>query len=124
MLGREAPIRAPFLDSLLHPDDVKNVLSWINDPAKFRDEGTEEEWEAFAAVCQDRYGFDPRKDSTITGAEKLGQQDGNWKIAWRRLAEAPASYRAIPDRLREAKPREDATHARPKGVLAAGQRVS
>ena len=114
VLSRDAPLRSPFLDSLLHPDDVKNVLSWINDPAKFRDECTEEEWEAFAAVGQDRYGLDPLKDSPITGAEKLGQQDGNWKIAWRRLAEAPASYRAIPDRLREAKPEKTLPMLDPK----------
>ena len=58
--------------------------------------------------------FLQKKDSTITGAEKLGQQDGNWKIAWRRLAEAPASYRAIPDRLREAKPEKTLPMLDPK----------
>ena len=103
-LRRETPIRAPFLDGLLHPDDVKNVLNWINDPKEFRKACTDEELEAFAAVCLERYGLDPRKDSAVTGAEKLGQQDGNWKMAWRRLAEAPAAYRNILDRLREAKP--------------------
>ena len=103
-LHRETPLRAPFLDGLLHPDDVKNVLRWINDPMAFRDECTIEEWEAFAAVCRERYNLDPHKDGPITGAEKLGQQNGNWKLAWQRFAEAPSSYRAIPDRLREAKP--------------------
>ena len=46
----------------------------------------------------------PDKDGPVTAAEKLGQQHGNWDMVWRRFAEAPASYRAIPDRLREAKP--------------------
>ena len=103
-LHREAPLRAPFLDGLLHPDDVKNVLSWINDPMAFRDECTIEEWEAFAAVCRERYNLNPQNDGPITGAEKLGQQNGNWKLAWQRFSEAPSSYRSIPDRLREAKP--------------------
>ena len=103
-LRREAPLRAPFLDGLLHPDDVKNVLSWVNDPTVFRDECSIGEWEAFAAVCRERYNLDPQKDSPIAGAEKLGQQDGNWKLAWQRFTEAPSSYRSIPDRLREAKP--------------------
>ena len=40
----------------------------------------------------------------MTAAEKLGQQHGGWDMVWRRFAEAPASYLAIPDRLREAKP--------------------
>ena len=103
-LRREAPLRAPFLDGLLHPDDVKNVLSWINDPLKFQNDSTPEEWEAFGTVCRVRYSLDPQKDSPITGAEKLGQQDGNWRLAWQRFTEAPSSYRSIPDRLREAKP--------------------
>ena len=103
-LRRETPLRAPFLDGLLHPDDVKNLLSWINDPKAFRDECTVEEWEAFAAVCRERYSLDLQKDSPITGAEKLGQQDGNWRLAWQRFTEAPSSYRVIPDRLREARP--------------------
>ena len=103
-LHREAPLRAPFLDGLLHPDDVKNVLRWINDPVKFQNDSTPEEWQAFAAVCRERYSLDPQKDSPITGAEKLGQQNGNWRLAWQRFTEAPSSYRSIPDRLREAKP--------------------
>ena len=56
------------------------------------------------ALCESHYDFHPEKDGQVTAAEKLGQQTDNWDMVWRRFAEAPASYVAIPDRLREAKP--------------------
>ena len=56
------------------------------------------------ALCESYYDFHPDKDSPVTAAEKLGQQQGNWGIVWQRFAEAPATYSTIPARLREAKP--------------------
>ena len=103
-IHRAAPLRAFFLDGLIHPDNVKNVLRWLNDPKGFQDECSDQEWEAFVALCESHYDFQPDKDGPVTAAEKLGQQNGNWDLVWRRFAEAPASYGAIPDRLREAKP--------------------
>lgn len=103
-IQRAAPLRALYLDGLIHPDNVKNVLRWLNDPKGYRDECSGQEWAAFAALCENHYDFNPEKDSPITAAEMLGQQQGNWKTAWRRFAEAPASYRAIPQFLRQAKP--------------------
>ena len=103
-IHRAAPIRAFYLDGLIHPDNVKNVLRWLNDPKGYRDECSDQEWAAFLALCESHYDFHPDKDGQVTAAEKLGQQYGNWDMVWRRFAEAPASYVAIPDRLREAKP--------------------
>ena len=103
-IHRAAPLRAFYLDGLIHPDNVKNVLRWLNDPKGYQDECSDQEWAAFVALCESHYDFHPDKDGPVTAAEKLGQQHGNWDMVWRRFAEAPASYRAIPDRLREAKP--------------------
>ena len=103
-LRRAAPLQSPFLHGLLQPDDVRNVLNWINDPTAFQDDQSPEEWGAFAALCKERYDLDPMKDSPITGAEKLGRREGNWEMVWQRFNESPASYRSIPERLREAKP--------------------
>jgi len=103
-LRREAPIRAPYLNGLLHPDHVKDVLRWIDDPTGFRSSSTGEEWQGFLDLCQDRYGFHPERDGPITAARLLGQRDGLWGTVWRRFAEAPAAYRAVPDVLRKARP--------------------
>ncbi len=103
-IRQAAPLRAFYLDELVLPDNVRNVLHWLNDPEGFRDNCSDQEWAAFLALCESQYDLQPDKDSPVTAAEKLGQQQGNWNMAWRRFAEAPASYRAIPDRLRDAKP--------------------
>ena len=103
-IHRAAPLRAFYLDGLIHPDNVKDVLRWLNDPKGYQDECSDQEWAAFVALCESHYDFHPDKNGPVTAAEKLGQQHGNWDMVWRRFAEAPAPYRAIPDRLREAKP--------------------
>ena len=103
-IRQAAPIRALYLDRLIHPDDVKNVLRWLNDPKGYRHECSDQEWAAFVALCESRYEFHPDQDGQVTAAEKLGQRSGKWDMVWRRYAEAPASYAAIPDLLREAKP--------------------
>ena len=103
-IQQAAPLRAFYLDGLIHPDNVKNVLRWLNDPMGYRDECSDQEWAAFVALCESHYDFHPDKDSPITAAEMLGQQQGSWQKVWQRFSEAPVSYSAIPDLLREAKP--------------------
>ena len=103
-IRQAAPLRAFYLDGLIHPDTVKNVLQWLSDPKGYRDECSDQEWAAFVALCQSHYDFHPNRDSPVTVAEKLGHQQGNWGMVWRRFAEAPASYITVPDRLRDAKP--------------------
>lgn len=103
-LRREAPIRAPFLNGLLHPDHVKDILSWINDPTGFQASLNAEAWAGFVELCRDRYGFHPEEDGPITAARLLGGRNGSWSTVWRRFAEAPATYRAVPEVLRQARP--------------------
>ena len=88
-IHQAAPIRAFYLDGLIHPDNVKNVLRWLNDPKGYRGECSDQEWAAFVALCESHYDFHPDKDGQMTAAEKLGQQYGNWDMVWRRFAEAP-----------------------------------
>ena len=104
MLHSEAPLRSIYLDGLLHPDYVRDVLRWLNDPRMYREQSTEQEWAAFAALCQSRYDFHPDRDDPVTAAERLGQRDGNWGMVWRRFAESPATYSTLPGLLRQAKP--------------------
>lgn len=101
---REAPIRAPYLNGLLHPDHVKDVLRWLDDPSAFRASSTAEEWAGFVDLCQDRYEFHPEHDGPITAARLLGLRDGSWRTVWQRFAEAPGVYRAVPETLRKARP--------------------
>jgi hypothetical protein len=103
-MHRAAPIRSGYLNGLLHPDEVKSVLRWLNDPVGFRAAADPTGWAAFVGLCKTRYEFDPEKDGPITAAQLLGQRGGMWDTVWRRFAEAPATYTAVPDALRKGRP--------------------
>ena len=105
-LLKNAPLRAAYLDSLMHPNSVRDVLRWLDAPQGYRGGCSEQEWAAFVALCENHYEFQPDRDSLVTVAGKLGERDGNWEMVWQRFAEAPERYRMIPDRLREAKPQK------------------
>jgi hypothetical protein len=103
-LRREAPLRTAFFDTLLHPDEVRNLLQWLNAPDAYRQASDGNAWAAFRALCRSKYGFGPNTDGEITAARLLGERDGAWEVVWRRFREAPTSYGRIPDLLRAARP--------------------
>ena len=104
VLRAEAPIRAPFLNSLLHPDEVRRVLDWLSAPEAMRSSVTSEEWSAFADLCRTQYDFDPDADGPIAATRLLGQRNGQWDGVWQRFEEAPARYTTLPEKLRQARP--------------------
>lgn len=115
-LRKEAPLRAPFFDALLNPDEVRRLLLWLNDPAGYRRRVSGEEWEAFCQLCQRKYGFHPDKDGPVHAAQQLGKQYGNWAQVWDRYAEAPHSYPHLPELLRNARPVQLALFERRSGT--------
>jgi hypothetical protein len=105
-LQKQAPLKAAFFDALLNPDDARNLLLWLNNPAEYVKRCAPEEWAAFCQLCKSKYGFHPEQDGEITGARKLGERQGAWARAWQRFAEAPQAYPNLPDRLRNARPQQ------------------
>ena len=103
-IQRAAPIKEQYLFGLLNPDDVRSLLSWLNDPEGYSNRITREEWTAFCGVCKQKYQFNPEKDGPITAAEKLGIKYGVWYQVWERYSEMPQSFPNIPDLLRSARP--------------------
>ena len=103
-LRKEAPLRTAFFDALLHPDDVRNVLQWLNAPDAYQQANDGNAWVAFRALCKSKYGFDPQTDGEVTAARFLGEREGAWEVAWSRFREAPVAYPNIPDLLRAGRP--------------------
>ena len=103
-LRKEAPLRAPFFDALLNPDEVRRLLSWMDDPKGYPLQITPAEWAAFCNLCNRKYGFHPQYDGELAAGERLGQPKGEWELIWQRFLEAPAAYPNIPDLLRGARP--------------------
>jgi hypothetical protein len=103
-LKQAAPLKAPFLNTLLNPDEARSILLWLNDPEHYQTSLSPEEWEAFIVLCQSKYSLDPEKQSSVDAAQLLGQGDGAWKLIWDRFAEAPTTYTKIPELLQRARP--------------------
>lgn len=102
---REHTIDASRLLALVVPDDVRELLAWMNDPdatrARTQAAGT---WTALVGTVRSSYGLDVEKDTVITAAGMLGRREGRWDLVWRRYAESAAQYPAIPDLLDKARP--------------------
>lgn len=106
-LQRESPLKAAFFDTLLNPDEARNLLLWLNDPAGYLQRCSKGEWAAFCSLCASKYGFHPEKDGPITGARLFGlHQDAAWGVVWNRFAEAPHAYPNLPELLRSARPEQ------------------
>jgi len=105
-LRQQAPLRAPFFDTLLHPDHMRRLLKWLDDPQGYPTQLTAEEWQSFCALCRDKYAFDPPADGPLTAAGRLGARYGAWAAVWERYEEAPAAYPNLPGLLRQAQPRQ------------------
>jgi hypothetical protein len=107
-LRRAAPLRSAFFDELLTPDLARNLLLWLNDPARYRRTSTDDEWASFRGKCQSTYQLDPEEVGPIAVAEQLGLHETDaWDLAWQRFLESPESYPGIPERLRAARPTKD-----------------
>ena len=100
-------LEAMDFDALLSPDPVKALLMWLNDPVTTRSSWTNEEWDAFEAVCKASFKFSPSSDGELTEAEFLAKGEGKWEEVWRRFTEAPELYPKLPDLLRRTKPPSD-----------------
>jgi hypothetical protein len=105
-LRKAAPLKAAYFDKLLNPDEVRRILSWLNDPINYPKRLTAAEWAAFCSLCRQKYQFHPEQDGPLSAARLLAGQTGNWQLVWTRYVEAPATYPALPERLRAAGPRQ------------------
>jgi len=104
-LNANAPIDASYLNALLNPDPVRQMLSWMNQPDEEKRLMTAEDdgkWPAFVGVSKHRFGLDPERDGAVTAAEKLAAAEGEWSMAWSRFKESPQRYPHLPDLLRRA----------------------
>lgn len=112
-LKQAAPLKAGFLNQLLHPDAVRQLLLWLNDPEGFQNSLDNAAWGAFVALCQQKYGFHPVKDGPLLAATKLGSQQSDWELVWQRFMEMPAAYPGLSTLLAQARPPQQSLFAEP-----------
>lgn len=99
-------LEAEDFDRLLSSDVVRDLLRWMSEPAKAKEQMGPQRWAAFCNQCRAQFGLDPGKDGEIAAGERLGRGEGPWADVWERFAEAPRAYPGIPDLLRRSKPQK------------------
>lgn len=95
---------AEFLNNLLFPDLIPNLLKWMCKGDSFLKQMDAGRRDVFINLCKNQYEFEPDHKDIISIAKKLGEQKGNWKYVWQLYANAPKKYTEIEDLLRSAKP--------------------
>lgn len=97
LVGR--PIDAAWLDGLLAPNPIRDILQWMNNPARAQSSWQEAHWDVFASRCLKDYRFDPVKDGELVAAEKLAARRGPWAAVWELYRDAYASFPAVAELL-------------------------
>lgn len=95
---------AEFLNNLLFPDLIPNLLKWMCKGDSFLKQMDSGRRDVFINLCKNQYEFEPDHKDIISIVKKLGEQKGNWKYVWQLYANAPKKYTEIEDLLRSAKP--------------------
>lgn len=107
LLRQNVPLRASWLDGLLHPDEVRSLLLWLNNPSAHCASLQPSEWQAFTSLCRQKYHFDPERDGELNAAELLGEGGGPWDVAWERYKESPLAYPRLAGLLAQVAPPVD-----------------
>lgn len=99
-------LEAEDFDRLMVGDQPRDLLRWMSDPARSREEYEGRgKWHAFCNRCREDYRFDPETDGELTAGERLGlHDDAAWMGLWRRYCESPVAYPGIPELLTRSKP--------------------
>lgn len=95
---------ASFFDGLVAPDPVRDILVWMNEPLKTKNEWNGNRWHVFIERCQKDYRFHPEKDGELSAAEKLAQHEGNWNPVWNLYCDSFGRFPNVYDLLSKLSP--------------------
>ena len=104
ILKGKTQLDAAFLNNLLFPDLIPNLLKWMCKGDSFLQQMEKGRSEVFKNLCKNQYDFEPDYKDIKATSEKLGAQRGNWKYVWQLYANAPKKYPEIEALLRLSKP--------------------
>ena len=93
-------LEADDFDRLIIGDPIRDLLSWMSDPASFRARNDSGRWATFRTVCAREFDLDPEQDGEQKAGDTLLLGGGKWDAVWQRFCEAPKVYRGISALLR------------------------
>jgi len=104
ILQGKSILDSDFLNNLLFPDLIPNILTWMCKGDLFLQQMDGGRRNIFINLCNSQYEFEPDHRDIIAIAKKLGEQRGKWKYIWQLYANAPKKYTEVEEFLRAAKP--------------------
>lgn len=81
-------LEAADFNKLVSNDPVRDLLTWMNDPAAVKERWDEHRWQALVGICDSEYQFNPDKDGELAAAELLCARQGIWEAVWQRYVES------------------------------------
>lgn len=100
--GRQ--INAAWLDSLLAPNPIRDILFWMNDPNQAQYQWAGGRWDIFSSRCKKDFGLDPKTDGVLTAAERLAAHENAWEAVWELYRDSYTSFPAVADLLAKVQP--------------------
>jgi hypothetical protein len=97
-------IDSNWLDSLLSPNPIRDLLLWLNKPNEMKKLWGEAKWKVFIKHCQSDFQFHPESDGVLIAAEKMASQKGSWKSVWELYSDSFTSFPNIIDVLTKIQP--------------------
>jgi hypothetical protein len=85
-------IDSDFINHLVAPDFIREILIWMNNPKVIMKRRSKEEWESFSDQSEREYCFHPDRDGEIRAAQLLTERKGPWLKVWERFFESPNNY--------------------------------
>ncbi len=97
-------IDAAWLDRLLAPNPIRDVLAWINQPTVMQTAWAGARWDVFINRCSKEFGFHPQQDGELAAAEKLATKAGAWAAVWELYEDAWNRFPGVAEQLERVTP--------------------
>lgn len=97
-------IDAAWLDSLLAPNPIRDVLAWLNQPTAMQTAWAGARWDVFINRCSKEFGFHPQQDGELAAAEKLAAKAGAWAAVWELYEDAWNRFPGVAEQLERVTP--------------------
>lgn len=97
-------INSAWLDLLLAPNPIRDILVWLNDPLLAKQQWDGGRWDVFCNRCKNDYGFDPHSDGVLVAVEKLAGRKNAWLAVWEHFQESYTSFTKVTELLGQLQP--------------------
>ena len=90
--------------ALVVGDPIKDLLSWLNDPAAKQAQWPENKWSVFCEHCEKQYGFNPQLGVPEQKLSELCSAEQHWEPVWQRFMDTGHNLPLLVQQLKTVRP--------------------